>query len=92
MIRTLMVCIACGLAFGCTGKGEPTTPSKVVTYTENNIRNSADDAPDAARRAGKRTTHAVDSVTGEERNAGSGESPAETGAEKPDSAAAKKTE
>lgn len=64
----LVMGIACGLAFGCNGKGEPTTPSKVVTYTENNIRNSADDAPDAARRAGKRTTAAVDNVTGETDN------------------------
>jgi len=60
--------LACGLTIGCTGKGEPTTPSKVVTYTENNIRNSANDAPDAARRAGKRTTKAVDNVTGETEN------------------------
>ena len=65
--------IACGLAFGCNGKGEPTTPSKVVTYTENNIRNSADDAPDAARRAGKRTTKAVDNVTGETGNGNNAE-------------------
>ena len=68
MTRTILFLIACGLAFGCNGKGEPTTPSKVVSYTENNIRNSADDAPDAARRAGKRTTKAVDNVTGETGN------------------------
>ena len=69
MKRTLFpILLACGLAIGCTGKGEPTTPSKVVTYTENNIRNSANDAPDAARRAGKRTTAAVDNVTGETAN------------------------
>jgi len=68
MMRTLSFLLACGLALGCTGKGEPTTPSKVVTYTENNIRNSANDAPDAARRAGKRTTTAVDNVTGETEN------------------------
>jgi hypothetical protein len=68
MIRPLLFCLACGLALGCTGKGEPTTPSKVVKYTENNIRNSAEDAPDAARRVGKRTTNAVDNVTGETAN------------------------
>jgi hypothetical protein len=69
MIRTLFsLLLACGLTIGCTGKGEPTTPSKVVTYTENNIRNSANDAPNAARRAGKRITPAVDNVTGETAN------------------------
>ena len=75
MHRILVIMgIACGLALGCTGKGEPTTPSKVVTYTENNIRNSADDAPDAARRAGKRTTRAVDNVTGETGNGNNADS------------------
>jgi len=68
MMRTLSFLLAWGLALGCNGKGEPTTPSKVVTYTENNIRNSANDAPNAARRAGKRTTSAVDNVTGETDN------------------------
>ena len=84
MLRTILILIACGLALGCTGKGEPTTPSKVVTYTENNIRNSAEDAPDAARRAGKRTTNAVDNVTGETANGNNQEdeaAPAEQPAE-----------
>ena len=81
MIRTLTICIACGLAFGCTGKGEPTTPSKVVTYTENNIRNSARDAPNAARRVGNRVTPAVDNVTGETANGNNAESGAAKDAE-----------
>lgn len=84
MTRIALILIACGLAFGCTGKGEPTTPSKVVTYTENNIRNSAEDAPDAARRAGKRTTKAVDNVTGETENGNNAEDAAKEDAPKPD--------
>jgi hypothetical protein len=68
MNKLLIVIVAGGLALGCTGKGEPTTPKKVVNYTENNVRNSAKTAPDTARNAGKRVTHAVDSVTGETRN------------------------
>jgi hypothetical protein len=84
MNRTLVPFIlACGLGLGCSGKGEPTTPSKVVTYTENNIRNSANDAPNAARRAGKRITPAVDNVTGETANGNNAEekAPAERPAE-----------
>lgn len=65
-----MVLVAGGLVVGCTGKGEPTTPKKVVNYTENNVRNSANSAPQTARNAGHRVTHAVDSVTGETRNEG----------------------
>ena len=70
MNKLVITIVAGGLALGCTGKGEPTTPKKVANYTENNVRSSAKTAPDTARNAGKRVTHAVDSVTGETRNEG----------------------
>lgn len=71
MNKWSFILVAAGLALGaCNSKGEPTMPKKVVHYTEDNIRNSAATADETARRAGKRTTHAVDSVTGETRNEG----------------------
>lgn len=59
-----------GMLFaGCTGSGEPTTPKKMVDYTENNVRESVKTAPETARRAGKRVTKAVnnteDAITGD---------------------------
>ena len=57
--RLLVVCFVLA---ACTGKGEPTSPSKMIHYADDNVKRSVKGASGAARRAGHNTAHAVESV------------------------------